>query len=225
MRPFFEDLKGDVIDQSKTANPSWKDFEQDWTKFKLYVLVEQVGEVNLVDYAIRDEKFLASQFTKTRRSAVPKPLYGMKYKSDERYVKFISQLRQYVNAGGNASILEIVGEDGAKSFADTLGLHKLDLGFVSMKEIIVLILFVKYRPLKYDECVKELGALKLDFFGYETMIDNVNNYINSVKKVLRGRPFMKKLAESLLVNWAVIYHSWCAEMTEVGQAIEVKSCY
>ena len=46
------------------------------------------------------------------------------------------------------------------------------------------------------------------------MIDNSNNYINSIKKVLRGRPFMKKLAESLLVNWSVTYHAWCAEMIE-----------
>ena len=83
-----------------------------------------------------------------------------------------------------------------------------------MKEIIVLILFVKYRPLKYDECVKQLDVLKLDFFGYGTMIDNINNYINSIKKVLRGRPFLKKLAESLLVNWAVSYRSWCADITE-----------
>ena len=116
-----------------------------------------------MDYAIRNEKDLAAQFTKTRRSAVPKPLYGMKFKSDNAYVKFIFHLRTYVNAGGNASILEIVGEDSAKSFADTLGLHELDLGFVSMKEIIVLILFVKYRPLNMMNVSKNLMLLNWIF--------------------------------------------------------------
>ena len=59
-----------------------------------------------------------------------------------------------------------------------------------------------------------MSALKLEFYGYETIMNNVNNYIISIKNVLRGNPFMKKLAECLLVNWSEIFSSWCAEMTE-----------
>ena len=150
IRPFFKKLKGTVIADFKLKNPSFADLAKDWTSNRLGIQVDIVGIVCLVDYAVRQEEALANEFTKTRRAMATRPKFGTKYKSDQAYVQFLTPLRSYVNAGGNASILEIV-DTASKSFTESLCLKELDLGFISMKEIIVLILFVKYRPLKYNE--------------------------------------------------------------------------
>lgn len=178
------------------------------------IIAECGSSVDLKDYLIRSEKWYQGNYTKNQRAAVPKPVYGSKFKTDKEYIDFIRlHLIRHVNAGGNASLLNILG-NGFENFAATMRLDILDLGTITMKEIIAIVLFVKWRPLEYEEAFKALGELSLDFYSYDKIIDTVNSYISSVKKTMMNRTFIKKLVEKLILKWGPEFVKWKSHVEE-----------
>ena len=213
-RKFLDGLKGAVVSEFKILNPAYEELNSDWTSTPLVVTVECGSSVDLKDYATKSEKWYQGSYTKNQRAAVPKPVCGSKFKTDKEYIDFIRlHLIRHVSAGGSASLLSTLGS-GFENFAAAVRLDTLDLGTITMKEIIAIVLFVKWRPLEYEEAFKALGELSLDFYSYDKIIDTVNSYISSVKKTVMNRTFTKKLVEKLILKWGPEFVKWKSHVEE-----------
>ena len=215
-RNFFDGIKGKVIKEFIALNPSYEDFNKDWTTNPLSINVSQGGNVDLKYFKIKDESTFIGRLTKQIRAGVTKPSFGGKFKMDKDYIAFLHPLVSYVNSGGNATFLEIVDAafNTSPSVAASLRLELLDLGTLTMKEVIALILFVKWRPLLFEETVLAIASIPLKFYGYGTVVDTINNYILLVEKALMGRPFLTKLGKELVKHWDPVYSKWKSHIME-----------
>ena len=143
-RKCFDGIKGKVAQEFIALNPLYEDLDKDWSSYPLSINVSQIGNVDLKYFKIKDEATSVVRLTKQIRAGVTKP-FGSKYKKDKDYISFLHLLVSYVNSGGNATFLEIVDAtfNASPSVAASLRLELLDLGILSMKEVIAIILFVK----------------------------------------------------------------------------------
>jgi hypothetical protein len=186
--------------------------EGDWTK-KIPVLknrngdsIEFTGDITLV----HPESYYESIKSKTQRANVDKPPFGNKFKSMTDWIVWLKALSYYVDAGGNADILSLLGNnENIKAFCKTMKIERDDIGMMTMKEIIIVTLFECWRPNEYDTVIRNLAKLKLSFYGYPKLMANVYAYTSTLLETLEGRSF------SLFIVNDHIFPNWAEAFTKV----------
>ena len=63
-RKFLDGIKGSVVKEFIALNPSYEDFNKDWTSTSLSINVSQGGNVNLKYFKVKDESNFVDHLTK-----------------------------------------------------------------------------------------------------------------------------------------------------------------
>ena len=75
-RKFLDGIQGRVVQEFIALNPSYEDFNKDWTTNPLSINVSQGGHVDLKYFKIKDESTFVDRLTKHIRAGVTKPSFG-----------------------------------------------------------------------------------------------------------------------------------------------------
>jgi hypothetical protein len=153
---------------------------------------------NCSRYFINGESTFATHEVNERRKIqvpeLPKP-----YAKGADYLEFAFLLVEYLNMGGNLPFSQWTKKDVGKfnTLCGSLGISENQRGLVSIREMVVLILYYHYSPIKEHIMEETLSKCKLNCFR-ERIVSDFLKWKEDVSKILDGYPYVDAIVETVI---------------------------
>jgi hypothetical protein len=149
-------------------------------------------------YFINGESTFATHEVNERRK-IQVPELPKLYAKGADYLEFAFLLVEYLNMGGNLPFSQWTKKDVGKfnTLCGSLGIAENQRGFISIREMVVLILYYHYSPIKEHTMEETLSKCKLNCFR-ERIVSDFLKWKEDVSKILDGYPYVDAVVETVI---------------------------
>jgi hypothetical protein len=153
---------------------------------------------NCSRFFINGESTFATHEVNERRK-IQVPELPKLYAKGADYLEFAFLLVEYLNMGGNLPFSQWTKKDVGKfnTLCGSLGIAENQKGFISIREMVVLILYYHYSPIKEHIMEETLSKCKLNCFR-ERIVPDFLKWKEDVSKILDGYPYVDAIVESVI---------------------------
>jgi len=217
-RKFLDGISGSTVEMLLKSGSS--NLDTDWTKItpKLINMVKEeiVWNSRMV---VQEEDYYATRMPITKRDKVERPIFGTgksTFKSQEQWVEYAKSIADYVNLGGNLSIMGILKDEFAiERFISEVDIQRHDLGVLTSKEALALLYFRNWRKPDYNKMISQIASLKLEYHGDENISASVQAYNIGLQKALEHHAFDKDIVKQILKTWSRSYSLWAGIVSDL----------